>query len=776
MKDQKTTQKARLFSVVLCVLCLLCLPLNCTQAQSQIPKIKLENGNITLNFSQNVSPLSVTGDEIYTVLRSKGRLGNYQPIGSTSSTIFTDMLGGSNPYDYYYKIITESGQVVLFAALDIEIFGENMLFYSPDDNMNSVSIEVNNTLNMIHAHYSDKRYSLNFKPGDYTAAGNLNIGFYTNICGLGEFPTAVKFFNVLNPPHLNNNNVTQNFWRSGENFSVTGTTDDNFMWSVSQAAPLRRVYSKRDVQYDWNGGWASGGFTSDCYFERAMGSYSQQQYYTRNSYLAYGSVGFSAGNWNTCYQGIEFSQNANSYYMNDNWSGTSGGTNISRVETTPIVREKPFLFIGNDNRYKVFKPALRYNSMGISWSETSMGAGTIYDLENDFYVVKTGTTAAQMNAQLAAGKHLLITPAIYEMSEPLHITNPNTIVLGMGYATFFPSVSNSETLIKIDDVDGVTVAGLLLDAYATTQSLMVVGQENSTGVHCNNPTLLADMFFRVGGYYSTNVHTDCALVINSSDVIGDHFWIWRADHGSGVGWTKNTSPNGLIVNGHYVTIYGLFNEHFQEYETIWRGEKGRVYFYQNETPYDVASQAVYMSHNGTVNGFAQYKVDDNVNYHEAYMLGMYDVFTRTGGNIIIENSMEVPDKNGIRVHHICNVHLSGSGKGFHYILNGQVESTLSGSFRKHLVDFVGTQPSQPFDRAGCDETKINEVSVVSDLFSISENILNVNVNPSDSLQITIYSTLGRKMIVTHNPTINVSPLPKGVYILSVGRQSGKFVR
>jgi hypothetical protein len=27
------------------------------------------------------------------------------------------------------------------------------------------------------------------------------------------------------------------------------------------------------------------------------------------------------------------------------------------------------------------------------------------------------------------------------------------------------------------------------------------------------------------------------LKINSSDVIVDHIWIWRADHGSGVGWT-----------------------------------------------------------------------------------------------------------------------------------------------------------------------------------------------------------------------------------------------
>src|SRR5262245_62523469 len=31
--------------------------------------------------------------------------------------------------------------------------------------------------------------------------------------------------------------------------------------------------------------------------------------------------------------------------------------------------------------------------------------------------------------------------------------------------------------------------------------------------------------------------------------IVDHTWIWRADHGSGVGWNTNPSAIGLVVNG-----------------------------------------------------------------------------------------------------------------------------------------------------------------------------------------------------------------------------------
>eukprot|EP01051_Picozoa_sp_SAG22_P009541 SAG22_NODE_801_length_7103_cov_18.044832_10_plen_55_part_00 len=41
-----------------------------------------------------------------------------------------------------------------------------------------------------------------------------------------------------------------------------------------------------------------------------------------------------------------------------------------------------------------------------------------------------------------------------------------------------------------------------------------------------------------------------------------------------------------MVRGHNVTAYGLFVEHFLEDNTVWHGEHGAVYFYQNELPYD----------------------------------------------------------------------------------------------------------------------------------------------------------------------------------------------
>ena len=62
------------------------------------------------------------------------------------------------------------------------------------------------------------------------------------------------------------------------------------------------------------------------------------------------------------------------------------------------------------------------------------------------------------------------------------------------------------------------------------------------------------------------------------------------------------SNNGLIVNGDDVTAYGLFVEHFQQYQTLWNGEGGAVYFYQSELPYDPPNQAAWEAAPGVTGG------------------------------------------------------------------------------------------------------------------------------------------------------------------------------
>ncbi|MBP5259272.1 MAG: glycoside hydrolase family 16 [Paludibacteraceae bacterium] len=574
------------------------------------------------------------------------------------------------------------------------LLGDNIIVFHDTDDMREIARIVNDLeSSMRRGQFSDNRYAVYFAPGDYTQAGMLNVGYYTTMAGLGITPYEVKVSNISTPAPLPRKNALCTFWRSLENLSVIATDGKDFHWGVSQAAPIRRVVSQRQVIYDM-GGYGSGGFTADCCFKKSAGSKSQQQWYTRNSYIENGSDGINPGGWNFAYQGVEFGPKTNLTKNSDNWADNHnrhGWENVSRVELTPVIREKPFLYLGKDGRYKVFRPLLRRDCKGISYTENDPGEGDSFDLIDNFYIARPGVTAATLNEALRQGKHLFFTPGIYELEAPVIVENSGTIVLGTGMATLVPGDGNTDAALVLDDgVEDVTVASLLFDAYYSSRCLMRVGSPEQAGkLSCPfDPCLLADLFFRVGGVKETPTHADIMLEINGNRVIGDHFWIWRADHGKGVGWDMNTCKNGLVVNGNGVTVYGLLNEHCQEYQTLWNGEFGSCYFYQSESPYDPYDQSLYMSHDGTVRGYASYKVADHVQNHYACMMGMYDVFVHTqGAEIVIENSIEVPETPEVRIHHACNFGLSRPSGGFNYVINGQVPSTFQKKGRSYILDY-----------------------------------------------------------------------------------------
>ena len=585
-----------------------------------------------------------------------------------------------------------SGQPLTAASKSTKLFGPNVFIYGPQDDLQTIGQEVNALHEkMFHDQFSPNRYAVLFLPGDYRGAGLLRVPYYMQMAGLGRTPFDVQVSNVHTPAPLGSDNGTCTFWRSLENLSVIGPEtyeeDETFKWAVSQAAPMRRIYSERTLRTQWRNGWVSGGYAADCCFMAPAGSDHQQQWYYRNSVLNKGRGKFIEEKYNYCFQGVELGAEADKATYRDNWAE---GGNVTFIPTTPVIREKPFLFVDKRGRFKVFRPALRRDCSGLSYNRNDMGPGETFDVRKDFFVVKEGCTASEMNRQLSLGKHLLFTPGMFTLEEPLHVTRPGTIVLGLGIATLIPGEQNPETAILVDDVDGVTIASLMFDAHYSSRSLLCVGKEHSTIRHTDNPTLLADLFFRVGGFRAGKVHVDQTVLLNSNDLIGDHFWIWRADHGvrGSVGWDVNTSPNGLVVNGDYVTIYGLFNEHFQEYQTLWNGEYGRTYFYQCETPYDAPRQEVYMSENGTRDGYAAYKVAPHVRHHYATAFGIYDVLHR---EIRIHSSVEVPEQApDVRLHHICNNSLSSPpNRGIGFVVNNLVKSTYN-TFRDnrtYLVDF-----------------------------------------------------------------------------------------
>ena len=192
--------------------------------------------------------------------------------------------------------------------------------------------------------------------------------------------------------------------------------------------------------------------------------------------------------------------------------------------------------------------------------------------------------------------------------------------------------------------------------------LVQIGSQAGNVSHAKNPVSLHDLYFRVGGAAVGRAGID--LEINSNDVIVDHTWIWRADHGSGADWSLNTSENGLVVNGDNVTAYGLFVEHHRQFQVLWNGNGGRTYFYQSEIPYDPPDQASYLSAPG-VSGWASYKVAASVNSHEAWGLGIYSVFRHP--NVVLGHAIETPRAPGVRFHHMITVALGNLGAIDHVI-------------------------------------------------------------------------------------------------------------
>ncbi|EFU40403.1 S-layer domain protein [Paenibacillus vortex V453] len=572
---------------------------------------------------------------------------------------------------------TEAADVEVTAA-NSSIFGPNVYVFDPSTPV----AEINNITNTVFSQmesneFSSNRYAFLFKPGSYNV--NFNVGFYTHVAGLGQNPSDVNITGGLNVnADWDNGNATRNFWRAIENLSITPSSGKTQI-AVSQAAPLRRLHIKGeldlfDFDNNWNAGWASGGFLADSMVDGIVVPASQQQWFSRNSQWA----NWNNGVWNMVFVG-----------SNNTPTGQFPDPPYTVVDRTPVIREKPYLYVNQAGQYQVFVPSLQTNSKGVSWANGSTPGQSISI--DQFYIAQPGTaTAASINSALSQGKHLLFTPGNYHLNDTIRVNNPNTVVLGIGLPTLIPD--NGKAAMSVADVDGVKIAGLVLDAGPQESPVMLeIGPNGSSGLHAANPTSLHDITVRTGG--ATSGKYDKGIVINSHNVIGDHFWIWRADHGAGAAWNTNVSKNGLVVNGNNVTLYGLFNEHHNEYQTVWNGNGGRLYFYQSEIPYDVPNQPSWMSKNGSVNGFASYKVADHVTSHEAWGLGVYSYFRDAA--VKLQSAIEVPNVPGVKIHHATTIWLNGvPGSEITHVINNTGGKVYANSpaeaMRQTVVEYAGS--------------------------------------------------------------------------------------
>jgi hypothetical protein len=535
-------------------------------------------------------------------------------------------------------------------------FGPNVKVFDPSMPQSQIQATVDAiAAEQVDNEMGTQRYALLFKPGTYgTAAAPLvfQVGYYTEVAGLGVSPGDVTInghVDVYNRCLTPDNCIALvNFWRSLSNLTinVAGLADcrgsGNF-WAVSQAAPMRRVAINGPLTLmDYcTGGpqFASGGFIADSKTGSVVNG-SQQQFLVRDS---------SIGTWSNA-------------VWNQVFAGATGAPAQSfpappytTLATNPVSREKPYLYVDAAGRYRVFLPTARTNGAGTTW-EAGATPGRSIPL-SDFFLARPTDSVSTINRALDHGKNLILTPGVYDVDRTITVRHPDTIVLGMGMATL--TAVHGAVPLAVGDVDGVDIAGLMIDAGTTTSPVLLqVGSRHGSGhrqgLHGRSqPTALHDVFFRIGGPHVGKATV--SLEVNSDDVILDDIWAWRADHGTGVGWTVNTADTGVVVNGDDVTATGLFVEHYQKYNVIWNGERGRTIFFQNELPYDPPNQAAW-GHHGVL-GWAAYKVADSVRHHELWGGGSY-VFTNVDPTIHAARGFEVPVRPGVRLHDVLTVELS----------------------------------------------------------------------------------------------------------------------
>jgi hypothetical protein len=554
--------------------------------------------------------------------------------------------------------------------------GPNVIVFTPD----MPQADIQNTLDtianqQIPNQFGPQRYAILFAPGTYgSAADPLTImaGYYTSIAGLGQNPNQVVIngsIDVHNQCFGGQTNCVAlvNFWRSVSNLTInvagqSGCFAGNDMWAVSQAAPMRRVQINGGVTLmdfcDGSPDFASGGFIADSKFTGGtIINGSQQQWITRNSDVD----GWSNSVWNQVFCGSPGAP-AQSFASN---SGQAGGpSSYTTLPTCPVTEEEPYLYQDSGGNYRVFVPALQKQSSGTTW-ENGNTPGTSLPLSK-FYLVNASSTVQKINAALRAGDNLLFTPGVYDIPQTIKVTNPDTKIIGLGFPTLIPT--NGNVTMSVADTKGVNLSGLIFDAGPVNSPVLLkLGTQGSVipGV-AHDPVTVDDVFFRVGGAETGSATTSFEDNIDNS--ILDDIWAWRADHGSGAGvWTSDQGATGVNVFADDVTAYGLFVEHYQKNETIWNGQNGFVLFFQNENPYEVPSQDVWMA-NKHENGYPAFVLTDNVTKFQGYAMGSYSFFNQ---GVAIENSMafKAPQRPGVRFNDIFTVFLNGSG-GFQSIING----------------------------------------------------------------------------------------------------------
>ncbi len=293
--------------------------------------------------------------------------------------------------------VTSAGAAATATSLcpdaNVAAFGPNVCVFNDTMTQAAIQADLDAIATQqvpVASQFDSNRYAIFFQPGSYGSKVNplvFQVGYYTEVAGLGYMPQdtvindAIDVFNNLCTPHTTNCNSDDNFLRSLSNLTLNvdlpssppayappaldafgaGCANSAEMWSVSQAAPIRRAIINGSVvfqDYCSNNNFTSGGFIADSQVSGNLDFYGNQQYMVRNSDIG-GANGCPNRLWNMVYSGVQGAPSAV-------FTGSCQQNTV--LPASPITAEEPFLYTNSDGNYNVFVPAVQRNSSGPSWA------------------------------------------------------------------------------------------------------------------------------------------------------------------------------------------------------------------------------------------------------------------------------------------------------------------------------------------------------------------------------------------------------------------------
>ena len=381
--------------------------------------------------------------------------------------------------------------------------------------------------------FGSARNALLFKPGTYNVT--VPVGFYTQVLGLGQSPDDVSVATVRSDAYLSGNNATCNFWRGVENFATGASRQHHPVGGLAGRplppdarqgqpgpAPERRLGERRlDLRLEDRRQRRLRPAAAVDLAQRPVGQLDRLQ-------LEHG-----VRRRRQCAR-----------------------RRPGRARPTPRSRQTP-------DRPREAVPLRRRRRSTPSSSRrcartarASPGAAarrraTSIPIDQ-FYVARAGTdTAATINAALGQGQAPAAHPRHLqpERHDPRHERQHDRARPRLRHAEADDRARRHERRRRgrCDPRRSAVRRGKPPTPPCCSRSARAEAPRATprTPPPCTTCSS-ASAGPRLG-------KATVSIRINSNDVIGDHFWIWRADHGTGVGWTSNTAANGLVVNGNNVT-------------------------------------------------------------------------------------------------------------------------------------------------------------------------------------------------------------------------------